>query len=75
MIYNPGKHLRRSVRLRGYDYSRAGAYFVTICIQKRECLFENIVNDEMVLNNPASDTDSLKLNTLGLHLTIIFITI
>ncbi len=30
---------RRSLRLRGYDYSQAGAYFVTICVQNRECVF------------------------------------
>ncbi len=40
-----------ATRLRGYDYLHAGAYFVTICIQKRECLFGDIVNDEMVLND------------------------
>jgi len=39
---NPENH-RRSIRLKGYDYSRAGAYFVTICVQNRECLFGKIV--------------------------------
>jgi len=34
---------RRSIRLRGYDYSQAGSYFVTICAQNRECLFGEIV--------------------------------
>ena len=29
--YDPDKHHRRSIRLRGYDYARPGAYFVTIC--------------------------------------------
>jgi putative transposase len=41
---------RRSIRLQGYDYSQAGAYFVTLCIQNRECLFGDIVNGEMRLN-------------------------
>ena len=50
MTYNPDIHHRRSIRLRGYDYSRAGAYFVTICTQNRECLFGEIKNGEMVLN-------------------------
>jgi REP element-mobilizing transposase RayT len=37
---------RRSIRLRNYDYSRAGAYFVTICTQNRACLFgEMLPND------------------------------
>lgn len=37
--YNPTIHHRRSIRLRGYDYSKAGAYFITICTHSRECLF------------------------------------
>lgn len=41
---------RRSIRLQGYDYSQAGAYFVTLCTQDRECLFGEIVNGEMRLN-------------------------
>lgn len=41
---------RRSIRLPGYDYSQNGAYFVTICTQNRECLFGDIVGNEMKLN-------------------------
>ncbi len=41
---------RKSIRLRGYDYSQAGAYFVTICTQNRACLFGEIVDGEMNLN-------------------------
>jgi REP element-mobilizing transposase RayT len=33
---------RRSIRLQNYDYSQPGAYFVTICTYKRECLFGHI---------------------------------
>ena len=36
------KH-RRSIRLQGYDYAQAGAYFVTVCTQNRECMFGHIV--------------------------------
>ena len=43
-------HRRRSLRLRGYDYSWAGAYFVTVCTYNRACLFGEIVNGEMRLN-------------------------
>jgi len=43
------KH-RRSIRLKDYDYSQMGAYFVTICTHKRECLFGEIHQDAMVLN-------------------------
>ena len=42
---------RRSIRLKGYDYSQAGLYFVTIVTKNRECLFGEIVNDEMILND------------------------
>lgn len=42
---------RRSLRLQGYDYAQAGAYFVTICTQGRECLFGQIVDGEMLLND------------------------
>ncbi|MEZ5540029.1 MAG: transposase [Pseudomonadales bacterium] len=51
VTFNPDIHHRRSVRLRGYDYAQAGAYFVTICTQNRECLFGEIVDGMMVLND------------------------
>jgi putative transposase len=44
-------HHRRSIRLKGYDYSRAGAYFVTICLQGLECLLGQVVREEMELND------------------------
>ncbi|HCR70650.1 MAG TPA: hypothetical protein DIW23_04325, partial [Anaerolineae bacterium] len=50
MKFDPQKHHRRSIRLKDYDYSQAGAYYVTINVQNRECLFGEIVNDEMILN-------------------------
>ncbi len=48
--YDPNRHHRRSIRLRGYDYTRPGAYFVTICTQHRVCLFGDVVDGEMQLN-------------------------
>jgi len=51
MKYAPEKHHRRSIRLKDYDYSQSGAYFITICTQKRECLFGEIVDGEMRLND------------------------
>jgi len=50
MKYHPDNHHRRSTRLNRYDYSQAGAYFVTICARERECLFGDIVDGEMRLN-------------------------
>jgi putative transposase len=56
MKFNPEFHHRRSIRLKGYDYSRSGAYFVTICSWNRECNFGKIVGmkpgkPEMILND------------------------
>ncbi|MCC6298573.1 MAG: transposase [Anaerolineales bacterium] len=50
MKSDPQKHHRRSIRLKGYDYSQAGAYFVTIVAWRREMLFGEIVDGEMILN-------------------------
>ncbi len=50
MVFDPDKHHRRSIRLRGHDYSQPGLYFVTICTQDRECLFGEIRNGKMLLN-------------------------
>jgi putative transposase len=50
MPYNPEKHHRRSMRLKGYDYSAAGAYFITLCTYRRQCLFGEIMDGAMHLN-------------------------
>ena len=49
----PSNHAarRRFLRLRDFDYSTEGAYFVTICTRNRECLFGAVVDGEMRLNN------------------------
>ncbi|MBW1940787.1 MAG: hypothetical protein JRI28_05340, partial [Deltaproteobacteria bacterium] len=51
MKYTSDIHHRRSIRLKGYDYSKAGLYFITICTQNRFCLFGEIENGEMILND------------------------
>lgn len=51
MAYNPNIHHRRSIRLKGYDYSRQGLYFVTICCQDKICYFGEIKNEEMILSD------------------------
>ncbi len=51
MKFDPKIHHRRSIRLKGYDYSQADAYFVTIVAWQREMLFGEIVDGEMVLND------------------------
>lgn len=42
---------RRSTRLKEYDYSQSGAYFVTICTQDRECLLGQIKQGQVVLSD------------------------
>jgi putative transposase len=48
--FNETNH-RRSIRLQKYDYSREGAYFITICTHNRECIFGEIVGSKMLLND------------------------
>ncbi len=50
MPYNPDIHRRRSIRLCGYDYAQPGAYFITLCTWMQECLFGEIMNGDMRLN-------------------------
>jgi REP element-mobilizing transposase RayT len=49
--YNPNIHHRRSIRLKGYDYSQEGLYFITICCQDRVWLFGEVVDKVMILND------------------------
>jgi REP element-mobilizing transposase RayT len=49
-MYDPEKHHRRSVRLRGYDYSQPGEYFLTLCIEEMRTLFGRVLNGRMELN-------------------------
>lgn len=63
--YNQGIHHRRSIRLTGYDYSRAGAYFVTICTKDRECLLGEMVDGTMRLNEAGLVVQSVGGNCRG----------
>lgn len=42
---------RRSLRLKKYDYSQPGLYFITICVKDYLCLFGRVENGEMILND------------------------
>ncbi|HEX8670868.1 MAG TPA: transposase [Longimicrobium sp.] len=52
MPYYPDQHHRRSIRLRDYDYSMPGAYFVTICVEGRRYLFGEIEDGTLIPNDP-----------------------
>ena len=47
---NLNLHKRRSIRLKEYDYSQPGEYFITICTHNRECLLGGIVDDAIRLS-------------------------
>ena len=51
MKYDREIHHRRSIRLAGYDYTQSGAYFVTICVEKRACVFGALADGSVELND------------------------
>jgi len=57
MTYDPKTHHRHSIRLRGYDYSQPGDYFVTICTHQKEHLFGDVVEGEMKRNECGKEVD------------------
>ena len=67
--YNPDKHHRKSIRLKGYDYAKKGLYFITINCQNRYHLFGKIKDDKMHLNefgliayNEWLNTEQIRIN-------------
>lgn len=65
-------HNRQSNRLEGYDYSKAGWYYVTICTYEHQCLFGHIENDQMVLNDRGRivEEEWLKAQTIRNNITL-----
>ena len=59
MRYNPDIHHRQSIRLKNYDYSQIGTYFITICSQARICYFGEIFNEQMHFNSAGVLVDRL----------------
>jgi len=57
------KHHRRSIRLKDYDYSQSGHYFITICTHNQQHLFGEIKNDQMILNQLGQIIQIQWLNT------------
>ncbi|HDR1022366.1 TPA: transposase [Pasteurella multocida] len=51
MEYSCKTHQRRSIRIKDYDYSQTGLYFVTICVQNKRCLFGQVNNENCILND------------------------
>ncbi|MFM7406132.1 MAG: hypothetical protein ACKO3K_05575 [Cuspidothrix sp.] len=66
MAYNPNIHRRRSIRLKGYDYSQAGAYFVTICINHKRSLLGNI-QEGIMRPSPAGEMVQIVWDEIPTH--------
>ena len=49
--FNPNVRHRRSIRLKTFDYSKPGTFFITLCVKGRMNLFGKIVHGTMVLND------------------------
>jgi putative transposase len=62
--------IRKSIRLKDFDYSRPGAYFVTICTLNKKCWFGKITNTEMILNPYGKIVDKI-WNELAAHFIFI----
>ncbi len=65
MTYDPRIHHRRSIRLRGHDYSGGGSYFVTCCVEGKECLFGRVVEATMLINEVVATVNSWFELTVG----------
>ena len=68
--YGTDRRPRRSLRLKGHDYARAGAYFVTIVVQGRPLLFGDVVDGEIRLNDAGKMAQRVWEEMLGRFPTI-----
>jgi putative transposase len=57
MAYHPNVHHRKSIRLKNYDYSQAGYYFITLCTHEQLPLFGEILDGKMLLNEAGEITE------------------
>ncbi len=57
MKYNPDIHKRRSIRLKGFDYSQPSAYLITICTYDKGCVFGDVVDGKIQLNDAGEIAD------------------
>ena len=68
--YNPKTHRRYSIRLKDYNYSQAGAYFITICTHNHECLFGHIIDGQINLNECGKIVENEWLRSQEIRLEI-----
>ena len=60
-------HHRRSIRLKGYDYSADGLYFITICTKDKNHYFGRVIDGKMVLNERGQIVKNEWLNTINIR--------
>lgn len=60
-------HHRRSIRLKGYDYSADGLYFITICTKDKNHYFGRVINGKMALNERGQIVNNEWLNTINIR--------
>ncbi len=68
MKYNPKNHHRKNIRLKFYDYSTEGYYFITICTQNRKHILSNIIkieNNKKSVGVAALGDPQIKLTRIG----------
>ncbi|MBU4267854.1 MAG: transposase [Acidobacteria bacterium] len=70
MPFDREKHHRRSIRLKGFNYTQGNAYFVTICSYQKECIFGNISDGLMVLNEQGKCIEKAWLETAAIRPSI-----
>jgi len=76
MKYNPEIHHRRSIRLKGYDYSSDGVYYITVCTQERVNLFGEVgvgadsISARMELNHAGKMIETIYNETINLYKNI-----
>lgn len=59
--YNPEVHHRKSIRLKDYDYSKEGMYFITICTKNRECILSQIENKNNVGEHDCAQHEKIQI--------------
>ncbi len=69
-MYNPAIHNRKSIRLKNYDYSDEGLYFITLCAAQRKKIFGKIINGELQLNKPGIIAEEEWQNTTEIRKNI-----
>jgi putative transposase len=70
MLHNQIFKKRRSIRLKGYDYSQSGFYFITICTKNMKCIFGEIKNGSMLANQYGKIAGDAWLQTMEIRTNV-----